>query len=118
MCRSNGVKRFKGTLKGSFGCSCGEGSCGEGHDGLVFFDIEGHDPDDALLLCKGDKISNVSRNDVALGDSSQYHTLTSPTTLREWGVRSGSEEDDKDLKEIIIAAELTMTANHGGNFIF
>ena len=99
MCRSNGVKRFKGTLKGSFGCSCGEGSCGEGHDGLVFFDIEGHDPDDALLLCKGDKISDASRNDVALG------------------VRRGSEEDKKDLKEIIIA-ELTKTANHGAIFIF
>ena len=71
MCRSNGVKRFHGTLKGSFGCSCGEGSCGEGHDGLIFIKIEGpeteHKPDDALLICTGEKISGVTRNDSAPG---------------------------------------------------
>ena len=118
MCFSNGVKRFNGTLKGSFGCGCGEGICGEGHDGLIFFDIEGHYPDDALLVCTGDKISGATRNDTALRVSLQHDTTTTPTTtLSQWGARSGTEEDKMDLKEVIIG-ELTKAANHGAIFIF
>ena len=72
MCRSNGVKQFDGgTLKGSFGCSCGKDTHHCMDDELIFFEIEKECGGQQVLMRTHDALVSCTGNGAFGGAKTQ-----------------------------------------------